>query len=236
MADAEKTPPQPKAEATDAQGAPSEAPRGASTPKGATTSPAPTPRGALSKGSGGLQKSHSVKSQVSFSVDPPSKKSSMTTKEFMEYRQHSSIGGLLPSNFFLSQEDIRIWGVEDLTDPSIQPYDKDSESLPRPFHVSLPGYAPHLCQYVLRHGEKQPRDALLGPEITIFPPTWVPQWTPNPNFKPQRYGYNWQDSEAYKMDRLPYVNAEFNPTAPDATHMYRQAYPYAAYPYGVPRV
>ena len=64
--------------------------------------------------------------------------------------------------------------------------------LPRPFHVSLPGYAPRLCKYVITKATKAARDPMLGPEITVFPPTWVPHWAPNPNFKAQRYGYNCQ--------------------------------------------
>lgn len=45
-----------------------------------------------------------------------------------------------------------------------------------------------------------------------------------------------EDRDAYRMDRLPYVNAEFDPVSAEVTHMYNQAYPYTAYPYGVPRV
>lgn len=178
----------------------------------------------------------STKSQVSFAGEGFGRGGSMTSHQFMSYRQRSSMGFLLPSNFFQSQADIRTWGIEDLADPSVQPYDKDDPSLPRPFHVSLPGYGPRLCKYVISRASKEPRDPFLGPEITIFPPTWVPQWTPNPNFKAQRYGYNWEDNEAYKMDRLPYVNAEFDPISAQSTHMYNQCYPYTAYPYGVPRV
>ncbi|KAL8430530.1 hypothetical protein Efla_000475 [Eimeria flavescens] len=184
------------------------------------------------------QRMHSTKSQVSFSAAAGMEKGmSMTSGQFLSYRQRSSFGTfLLPCNFFQSRAEIRTWGVEDLTDPSIQPYAEDSETLPRPFHTSLPGYAPSLCRFVVSKGEKTARDPFLGPEITIFPPTWVPQFTPNPHFKAQRYGYNWEDSDAFKMDRLPYVNAEFDPVSAEVTNMYSQCYPYAAYPYGVPRV
>ncbi|KAL8273667.1 hypothetical protein Esti_002379 [Eimeria stiedai] len=199
---------------------------------------ATTPRSSkLVTSSAFLHKAPSTKSQVSFSESVGlSKRTSMTSGQFMSLRQRSSMGYLLPSNFFQSQADIRTWGVEDLTDPSIQPYDKDSESLPRPFHTSLPGYAPRSFKYVLAGGKKEKRESFLGPEISIFPPTWTPQFTPNPNFKPQRYGYNWEDSEAFKMDRLPYVNAEFDPVSAEVSNMYNQCYPYTAYPYGVPRV
>ncbi|CDJ50289.1 hypothetical protein, conserved [Eimeria brunetti] len=158
----------------------------------------------------------------------------MTSGQFMAYRQQSTTGFLLPSNFFQSQAELRTWGVEDLADPSVQPYDK--ETVPRPFHVSLPGYAPRLCKYVLVKEEKKQRDPFLGPEISIFPPTWLPYWAPNPEFKPQPFGYDWRDSESFKMNRLPYVNAEFSPVSGEVTHMYNQNYPYTAYPYGVPRV
>nr|AET50797.1 hypothetical protein [Eimeria tenella] len=187
----------------------------------------------------------------------------MSSSQFAAYRQQLSSSSsssssssrfgfpLLPSNFFQSREEIRTWGVEDLTDPSVQPYDK--ECIPRPFHVSLPGYAPRLCKFVLtkpstkpsdkpsdepsdKPSDKPSRESFLGPEISIFPPTWVPSWSPDPNFKPQKFGYNWEESESFKMGRLPYVNAEFAPASGEATHMYHQAYPFAAYPYGVPRV
>ncbi|KAL8445356.1 hypothetical protein Emed_005698 [Eimeria media] len=185
-----------------------------------------------------LQKAPTTKSQVSFSesVGGLSKRTSMTSGQFMSFRQRSSMGYLLPSNFFQSQADIRTWGVEDLTDPSVQPYDKDAQGLPRPFHTSLPGYTPRLFKYVLVGGKKEERERFLGPEISVFPPTWCPQFSPNPNFKAQRYGYNWEDSEAFKMNRLPYVNAEFDPVSAEASSMYNQCYPYTAYPYGVPRV
>ncbi|KAL8428591.1 hypothetical protein ACSSS7_007143 [Eimeria intestinalis] len=170
-----------------------------------------------------LHKAPSTRSQVSFSegagVGGLTKRTSMTSGQFMSFRQRSSMSYLLPSNFFQSQADIRTWGVEDLTDPSIQPYDKDSQALPRPFHTSLPGYSPRLFKYVLVGGEKGERESFLGPEISVFPPTWIPQFTPNPHFKAQRYGYNWEDSDAFKMDRLPYVNAEFDPVSAEVTHM-----------------
>lgn len=62
--------------------------------------------------------------------------------------------------------------------------------LPQPFHVSLPGYEPRLCKYALAKTDKAPRDPLLGPDISIFPPTWIPYWKPDPNFKPQNYNFN----------------------------------------------
>ncbi|KAL8452408.1 hypothetical protein Emag_002376 [Eimeria magna] len=197
----------------------------------------------LSNAFASLHKAPTTKSQVSFSesVGNLSKRTSMTSGQFLSFRQRSSMGYLLPTNFFQSQADIRTWGVEDLTDPSIQPYDKDSKefvvyALPRPFHTSLPGYSPRLFKYVLVNGKKENRERFLGPEISVFPPTWIPQFSANPNFKAQRYGYNWEDSDAFKMDRLPYVNAEFDPVSAEVTSMYNQCYPYTAYPYGVPRV
>lgn len=200
-------------------------------------SPSQSPRSSIHKEEHeGPHRASSTKSQVSFSGDILSIPGSMSASQFMSYRQRSSIGFLLPANFFQSRQDIRIWGEEDLTDPSIQPYDPHSPSLPRPFHVSLPGYPSRLCRYAIARTTKEERDPFLGPEITIFPPTWIPKWTPDPNFKAQRYGYNWEDSDAFRMDRLPYVNAEFDPVSAEVTHMYSQCYPYTAYPYGVPRV
>lgn len=45
-----------------------------------------------------------------------------------------------------------------------------------------------------------------------------------------------EDSLSFRMDRLPYVNADFEPVSAEITKMYSQNYPFAAYPYGVPRV
>lgn len=103
-----------------------EGPRVPQTPKG--SSPQQTARGGLAKGGQSPQRAPSTKSQVSFSGDALSRPISMSTNQFLAYRQKSSMGPLLPSNFFQSQEDIRTWGVEDLADPSVQPYDKDAKS------------------------------------------------------------------------------------------------------------
>lgn len=53
---------------------------------------------------------------------------SMNTQEFLAYRQRSSIRFGIPSNFFQSRAEIRTWGEQDLTDPSIQPYDENDPS------------------------------------------------------------------------------------------------------------
>ncbi|RQX67168.1 hypothetical protein TGCAST_316340 [Toxoplasma gondii CAST] len=142
----------------------------------------------------------------------------------------------IPSRFFESKEGFRVWGAEKLTDPAVQPYDDHDPNLPKPFHVSLPGYHPSLCTYVLAKSEKAPRDPLLGPEISIYPPTWIPHWEPDPNFKPQAYNFNWEENGTFQMERLPYPKAVFDPADGSAHGMYKQAYPYTAYPYGVPRV
>ncbi|CDJ61636.1 hypothetical protein, conserved [Eimeria maxima] len=135
---------------------------------------------------------------------------SMTSGQFLAYRQQSSTNSLLlPSNFFQSRAEIRTWGEEELTDPSVQPYDE--KNIPHPFHTSLPGYRPYLCRYVgLGFGGG-------GMVFLYF----------------LRIG---EESEGFKMHRLPYVNAEFSAINGEATNMYGQAYPYTAYPYGVPRV
>ncbi|PHJ21808.1 inner membrane complex protein 22 [Cystoisospora suis] len=161
--------------------------------------------------------------------------SSFGTSDFLKKSATTTMFGV-PPGFFESRGSIRIWGVDELADPMVQPYDKTDPNLPRPFHVSLPGYEPRLCKYALAKTEKAPRDPLLGPEISLFPPTWIPYWKPDPNFKPQNYNFNWEDNGTFQMERLPYVNAIFEPADGSAHNMYNQAYPYTAYPYGVPRV
>ncbi|CBZ55461.1 conserved hypothetical protein [Neospora caninum Liverpool] len=160
---------------------------------------------------------------------------SMDVQNFLQRYATSKMFGV-PPHFFQSRESLRVWGADHLTDPMVQPYEKDDQNLPNPFHVSLPGYSPSLCKYVLTKGEKPPRDPLLGPEITIYPPTWIPHWEPDPNFKPQAYNFNWEENGTFQMERLPYAKAVFDPADGSAHGMYKQAYPYTAYPYGVPRV
>jgi len=160
---------------------------------------------------------------------------SMDTNTFLKYRQQTTQMFGLPSQFFQSRAEIRTWGVEDLTDPAVQPFDKESEK-PDPFHTSLPGYGDKRTETLMRSFPKEPRDPILGPDISIFPPTYVPQWTPNPEFKPQDVGYDWEQEKTYKMDYFPYVNAYTTPRDPTEHNMYNQCYPYTAYPYGVPFV
>lgn len=140
---------------------------------------------------------------------------------------------ILPTNMFESRGSIRTWGAE-VVDPSIQPYEKGDESIPDPFHVTLPGYSTQKCKYVLQTIEKAPRDPWMGPDISMNPPAWIPQWVKDPNFKAQKYGYDFEEGMSYQMTRLPYVNAEFQPRSAEENDMYGQNYPFAAYPYGVP--
>lgn len=160
--------------------------------------------------------------------------STFPTSEFR--RQRTSLMYGLPSQLFLSRASIRTWGAENIADPMVQPYDPKDPNLPKPFHVSLPGYAPHLCEYVITKGTKPPRDPMLGPDISIFPPVWIPSWRPDPAFVPQPYNYNWEENGSFHMDRLPYHHAQFEPHNPAAHNMYMQGYPFTAYPYGVPAV
>ncbi|PFH33623.1 hypothetical protein BESB_078390 [Besnoitia besnoiti] len=179
-----------------------------------------------------------VKSMVSFgeSAAGSGDYTHLDTKDFLKSRQGTSKMFGLPSQFFQSRASIRTWAAEEIADPMVQPYEKNDPNLPRPFHTSLPGYEPRLCKYVLTKGEKPPRDPLLGPEVSVFPPTWIPHWEPDPNFKPQAYNFNWEDNGTFQMDKLPYPKAVFEPADGSAHKMYNQAYPYTAYPYGVPRV
>ncbi|CDJ29387.1 uncharacterized protein EMH_0003780 [Eimeria mitis] len=105
----------------------------------------PSLSGRLSKSHAGSSSSSSSSSSGHEGGFSSSKVRSMTSGQFMRYRQQSSAGFLLPSNFFQSRAEIRTWGEEDLTDPSIQPYDEESKK-----SRASPVLFIHLCLAMLR--------------------------------------------------------------------------------------
>lgn len=173
-----------------------------------------------------MKKSVSIKDIDEKSVQPLSY-TSMDTINFLKYRESSSNMYSIPSQFFQRAVDGNV------VDPSVQPYNE--EDIPKPFHVTIPGYSEDKYRIFEEKKEKF-TPSHTGPDISDFPPTWVPRFEPDPYFKKQAIGYNWDEQLCFRMDKFPYLNAFFSPINPEDSKMYDQMVPWCAYPYGVPVV
>lgn len=148
----------------------------------------------------------------------------------------------IPLGFFQSRAELRTWGEEKLTDPSVQPYSQ--RPMITPFHQTLPGYGKDAVMPLRRElMGKQP-----GPFYTLAPKggfVYNPHH-PNMDFSrvqieyPTRTGdfkppmYEWTSMPEFKMTDRPYTSARLLPANP-AT-MYVSGNYMTAYPYGVPAV
>lgn len=151
----------------------------------------------------------------------------------------------IPVGFFQSRGEIRTWGEETLTDPSVQP---QSETAPSNLGTCLPGYPKSACAYF----NPTFGSTRVAPEfVNLFTlldvhdnKLWVPKLVPFPKcavkyptlplgqFATPTYDY--RDLLSYRMDYHPYVNAEMN--SQDPAPMYVCANWMVGYPYGVPAV
>ncbi|KEP66457.1 UNVERIFIED_CONTAM: hypothetical protein HHA_258470 [Hammondia hammondi] len=148
----------------------------------------------------------------------------------------------IPLGFFQSRAEVRTWGEEKLTDPSVQPYRQ-----PRvitPFHQTLPGYGKEAVKPL----EQELMGGYPGQFFTLAPKggfvynphhpnmdfarVEIEYPTPSGAFKPPTY--EWRSQPECKMMNLPYTNALMLPANP--TTMYVSGSYMTAYPYGVPAV
>ncbi|PFH33237.1 hypothetical protein BESB_084360 [Besnoitia besnoiti] len=146
-----------------------------------------------------------------------------------------------PIGFFKSRADLRTWGEQSLTDPSVQPYKRPPVATP--FHTSLPGYSQKACEPLRRELAGRP-----APFYTLAPKGGFVYNPHHPSMdfarveiqRPLFTGeikppmYDWKELNEYKMMNLPYPNALMLPTSPSP--IYVPGNYLVSYPYGVPAV
>lgn len=151
----------------------------------------------------------------------------------------------IPFGFFNSRADLRIWGEESPTDPSVQPTSGRPHAW-NPFQATLPGYSSSAYFPLQQELQRRPVPYYsLAPKGGIvlqpskpnmdFPRVKIEEPAPPPLdvfFQPPTY--NWKTQPDYKMLNLPYPNAMM--TRRDPAAMYAPGNGFVAYPYGVPAV